>query len=355
MYGLKQAPLKWNERFTNFLKQEGLKPIKSDQCIFIKQKSSLVLAIYVDDAIIIGNDNNEMETLVRKLNNEFEMSVNRNPKTFLGMTIQKTNKGIRLAQTEYATKIVEKFGMKDSKEVNTPAVKTVNDQNNTTNTSYPYREAIGSLLYLSNKTRPDLSFAVNLASRRVECPTENDVIAIKRIFRYLKGTLDKGIKFKAESSDMHIQAYSDSDYAEDPDTRKSTTGFLIYYKGGPISWSSKKQSTIALSSTEAEYIAASECCKELMHIKSLLQEIITNRTPTITLKVDNQSTISLIKNGIVNKRSKHIDVRYRFVHELIKDKLINIEYCPSKKQIADILTKALNHVKFKQLRDNIVN
>jgi len=118
------------------------------------------------------------------------------------MNIQKTDKGIRLTQIEYATKIVEKFGMKDSKKVNTPAVKSFNDQNNRTNTSYPYCEAIGSLLYLSNKTQPDLSFAVNLASRQVECPTENNIIAIKRIFRYLKGSLDKGIEFKTESSEL---------------------------------------------------------------------------------------------------------------------------------------------------------
>lgn len=221
-------------------------------------------------------------------------------------------------------------------------------------TNFPYREAVGNLLYLANRTRPDLAYAVNLASRHMEKPTSNDVIAVKRIFRFLKGTLDKGIEFNKDFDDYKIVAFCDSDYAGDIDTRKSTTGYIMFFCRGPIAWGSKKQSTIALSSTEAEYIAASECCKELLHINSLLQEIL-QKCLSMTLKIDNQSTISLIKNGIINKRSKHIDVRYRFIHDMYKKKIIDIEYCPTNIQLADVFTKPIGRIRFNELIEKIIN
>lgn len=142
-----------------------------------------------------------------------------------------------------------------------------------------------------------------------------------------------------------MKAYCDADFAGDTETRRSTTGYVIMYAGGPISWCSRKQSVIALSSTEAEYIAASECCKELMYLKSLLEELLNESIP-VELNIDNQSAIALIKNGIINKRSKHIDVRFRYIHELVRDGVVKIKYCPTNKQLADIFTKPLNIVKF---------
>ena len=138
------------------------------------------------------------------------------------------------------------------------------------------------------------------------------------------------------------------------ETRRSTTGYVILLAGGAISWCSRKQSVIALSSTEAEYIAAAECCKELLYLKTLLEEILNNEIK-IELNIDNQSAIALIKNRILNKRSKHIDVKFRFVHELVRDEVIKLKYCPTNDQLADIFTKPLNSVKFLKFREQLLN
>ena len=163
-----------------------------------------------------------------------------------------------------------------------------------------------------------------------------------------------GITFKRNSQDNELQAYCDSDFAGDVHTRKSTTGFVVFYCGGPISWCSRKQDIVTQSSTEAEYVAAAECCKQLLYLKSLIEEV-TCKTIKINLNIDNQSSIKLIKNGIINRRSKHIDVKYHFIHDLYEDKIINIKYCQTEKQIADILTKALGNVNFKKCKDLLVS
>lgn len=164
------------------------------------------------------------------------------------------------------------------------------------------------------------------------------------MFRYIKGTIDDGIQYNREAEKNLIEAYCDSDYAGDLESRKSTTSYIIFFAGGPIGWSSRKQSTVALSTTEAEYVAAAECYKEILYLKALIEEL-TDIECKAKLKIDNQSAIRLINNGVVNKRSKHIDVKYHFVHEQVKDKLISIEYCKTETQYADIFTKALNFTK----------
>lgn len=183
---------------------------------------------------------------------------------------------------------------------------------------------------------------------------------LKHILKYIKGNLHLGLKYKTKSSDKSsnkllnkIVAYSDSDFAGDPDTRKSTTGYIIMFGGTAISWCSRKQSVIALSSTEAEFIAAAECCRELIYLRSLLEELLQEDI-TIDQNIDNQSTISLIKNGIQNIKSKHIDVKFRFIHELDKNNFLSVNYCPTENQVADIFTKPLNNVKFNKFRDQIL-
>ncbi|XP_063634664.1 uncharacterized protein LOC134805278 [Cydia splendana] len=236
--------------------------------------------------------------------------------------------------------------MKNAKSCDTPGS---NDAKSTQETpqekEYPYREAVGSLLYLSTRTRPDIAQAVNLVSRNVENPTKQDVVKVKRIFRYLVGTKEKGILFKRNSPLEIINAYSDSDYAGDPKTRRSTSGSVLMIANGPVSWASKRQPIVSLSSTEAEFIAAAECCKEALYLKSFLKEI-TDIDAKVNLHVDNQSSIQLVKSGSCNKRSKHINVRYHFIHEHFVQGLININYCPTEVQLADIMTKPLGKVKF---------
>ena len=191
---------------------------------------------------------------------------------------------------------------------------------------------------MSTKTRPDIAYGVNFCSRYIEESAQERITDLKHILKYLNGNKECGIEYSCNKNINQLEAYCDADFAGDLETRRSTTGYVILLAGGVISWCSRKQSVIALSSTEAEYIAAAECCKELLYLKTLLEEILNNEIK-IELNIDNQSAIALIKNGVLNKRSKHIDVKFRFVHELIRDEVIKLKYCPTNDQLADIFTK----------------
>lgn len=353
LYGLKQAPLKWNETFTNTLKGRDLQPLKTEQCIFKNKKGSLILGIYVDDAILLGHDEDEMNELLKDLSDLYDMTIDRKPKSFLGIGIEQSTNKLKLTQRSYSRYLLKKFKMDKSKPVSTPLYKAEEGETKG-KANYPFREAIGSLLYLSTKTRPDIAQAVGFTSRYVNYPTDQRIMDVKRILRYLNGTLDHGISYTDAHGETELQAYCDADYAGDPKTRKSTTGYVIYYSGGPISWCSRKQSIVATSSTEAEYISAADCCKEILYIKSLLEELL-GKTVSARLNIDNQSAIKLIKDGVVNRRSKYIDVKYHFIHEKVKQKIIRIEYCPTDKQLADLFTKPLNKNKFIMCRNNLVN
>lgn len=252
---------------------------------------------------------------------------------------------------------LEKFGMEKAKAVTTPMISQETDLKDNSvkmekREKYPYREAVGSLLYVTNKCRPDLSYSVNYCSRKMEKPTDQDVVNVKRIFRYLVATKEEGITYKHTECEKLI-AYSDADFAGDSESRKSTTGYVIFLCGGPISWCSRKQPIVSLSSTESEYIAAAECVKELLFLKTMIDEL-TGSDIKIVLFVDNQSAITLIKNGQFNRRSKHIDVRFHFINEKVHEGLININYCATENQIADIFTKPLGNVKFQKFRGQLM-
>lgn len=178
-----------------------------------------------------------------KLGKEFEISVSKDVKFFLGIEIQRDKRCLKLKQSEYAAHVVETFNMENSKPVNTPML-TNDDRSEETDKNFPYRESVGSILYLASKTRPDLAYAVGYASRHLDKPLKQDVANVKRILRYVNATRNLGINYNADNSeDEELIGYSDSDYAGDVETRKSTSGFVIMYCGGPISWCSKKQSS----------------------------------------------------------------------------------------------------------------
>lgn len=357
LYGLKQAPMQWNECFKNFLEQNDLIPTKSEQCIYRTNDSSMILAIYVDDGILIGNNNDKMKDLLLKLKEKYKITICKNVNTFLGIEIDQKPGTIEISQSNFVSEILNTFRMTECKPAITPlAIDKTRNENVEPNTTFPYREAVGSLLYLANKTRPDLAYSVNYVSRYMENPTNCDVANVKRILRYLQGNKELGIQYKSENSnDMKgLVAFCDSDYAGDTDTRRSTTGFVIMYCGGPIAWCSRKQPIVALSTTEAEYIAAAECCKEVLYLKTLIEEVTYESVP-VNINIDNQSAIQLIKNGIVNRRSKHIDVRFHFINEKYKEGIIQLSYCPSSEQVADMFTKILAQNKFEKHRNVILN
>ena len=204
----------------------------------------------------------------------------------------------------------------------------------------PYREAEGNLMFLQVVSRTDITFAVNIVSRGLEKPSNAHWMLVKRIFRYLKGTVDLGLLYCRENS---FEANSDADYAGDRETRKSTSGILCKHAGAAITWQSKRQQCIALSTTEAEFVSAASAVKEIIWLKRLFTECEID-IKNYTLFIDNMSAIKLIKNPEFHQRSKHIDVKYHFIRNLYGKGEIDVKYVRSEAQAADVFTKALKNL-----------
>ncbi|KAF6202186.1 hypothetical protein GE061_004584 [Apolygus lucorum] len=353
LYGLKQSSLNWNRRLTDFLKKKGLFPLKNEPCIFINETKTIIMAIYVDDGAVFANDKNQLDEILIGLKKEFEITIFDNPKNFVGFEISLTPNNLKLNQASYIQRLLEKYEMNDANSVRTPMV-TQNQQNQKfEEMKFPFREMVGSLLYVSSKTRPDLAYSVGYSSRHLENPSEQDFANVKRSLRYLNGTKNEGISFSKNNETDELIAFCDSDFAGDPDTRRSTSGYAIFYSGGPVSWRSRKQPIVSTSSTEAEFISAAECCRELIFLKSLLFELTGKHVP-ITLYIDNMSTIELIKKGKMNTRSKHIDVKYYFIKEKFDKGILDLKHCKSANQIADIFTKPLGFNKFEEFKKKLI-
>lgn len=204
-------------------------------------------------------------------------------------------------------------------------------------------------MYLTH-TRPDLMFAVSLISRFMQRPSKHHLGAAKRILRYVQGTLDFGISY-AKDENLELVAYTDSDWAGSADDRKSTTGFIFCLSGGAVSWMSKKQGVTALSSTEAEYIAATSTACHAVWMRRILQDLKYKQMQPTTIFCDNKSTIDLSKNPVHQGRTKHIEIRYHFIRELISKEEVELQHCSTEDQPADMLRKALNESKIQKLRN----
>lgn len=255
-------------------------------------------------------------------------------------------KTIFINQNAYIKKIVEKFNMHDSKHISTPADNNVILTKSCEDGSvdFPYRQAIGSLMFAAIVTRPDISYAVGEVSRYMDNPKPPHVLAVKRILRYLNKTAERGIEYSGLST--ALRGYSDADFARDVDTRKSTTGYEFVVGEGIVTWKSCRQKTVALSTTEAEFMAACEGAKEAVWLHQLLRDVGCNQESPPTLHIDNQSAIRLIKNSELHQRTKHIDVRLHFIRQLYESKAILIDYVCSEDQLADMFTKPLAIQKF---------
>jgi hypothetical protein len=270
---------------------------------------------------------------------------------YLGIEVKQSPQGISINQSVYATKILEKCGMKDCNSSQTPMEPRLKLSKSSTaepvdNTHYI--SVVGSLRYLLH-SRPDLCYSVGIVSRFMESPTTEHVAAVKHSLRYIKGTLKLGC-FYAKDGDLQLIGFSDSDHAGDVDDRKSTSGVLFYLGNSPISWFSQKQKVVTISSCEAEYMAATLGSCEGIWLARLLGEMHNSEPAKVRLKVDNKSAISLSKNPVYHERSKHIDVRYHFVREYVEAGKIDISYVRTEEQLADILTKSFGKAKFHELR-----
>jgi hypothetical protein len=365
IYGLKQAGRSWYQKIDTFFEATGLTRTQADNCVYVKRSSDsiLMVAIYVDDILIFANHMNEIEKLKSQLQEKFDMKDLGEAHYCLGIQIKRNKKEgwIRINQTKYIDDILRRFNMQDSKPISTPMDSSAklskesspNDENETQNMKeIPYQNAVGSLMYAMLGTRPDIAYAVGAVSRYNSNPGESHWRAVKRIFRYLKGTRDLELHYG--KTGKTLCGYSDADWAGDADDRRSTTGFTFLLGGGAITWKSQKQPTVALSTTEAEYMALCHSAKEAIWLKTLLRELgyQAGDTPT-RIYTDNQGSMALAKNAVHHARTKHIDVRHHFIREKLEAKEITIEYCETDRMTADVLTKALARPKHHYFVENL--
>lgn len=361
LYGLKQAARCWNVVMDEFLKSNGYIQSNADPCIYskiVKRNSKdilILMAVYVDDTIIATSDIEILNGEKLKLCDKFEMDDRGEVHYLLGMRIKRNrmSRELSIDQTTYLEGVLKKFEMTECKPVSTPLeagkkfVKLRDDEKSIDVTRY--QAAIGSLTYASIGTRPDISAAVGVLSQFMSNPSSEHWTGVKRILRYLKGTLTFGLKFIA-SKNFSLVGYSDADWAGDINSRKSTSGYLFRIGDATVSWRSKKQAVIALSSTEAEYIALSSAAQEAIWLRRLLDSIhCTQKSGTVVFE-DNQGAIALSSNPNNHPRTKHIDIKYHYTRELVQNGVIRLIYCPTNDMLADMFTKGLDRIKFEQMR-----
>lgn len=341
LYGLKQAPRCWNTRMRNFLTKLGFKTSSADCCLYTREKhgKKVILALYVDDGLVAASDFKDLKIFLDELKAEFKIT-QKYADYFLGLEIKRSDDSVKISQKSYAKKILEKFNFSECRAVSTPMenIATVVEVQKSTN-DFPYRQAVGAIMYLMLGTRPDLAFSVGVLSRALESPTSEDVQRLKRVLRYIAGTLDYGIIYKT-NGEKKLECYSDADYGGCTSTGRSTTGVVACYAGSPISWISQRQPTVSTSTTEAEIIAASEAAKELMWLKSLFNDL-TNYNEVPVIHIDNTAAIRLSQNPEFHKRTKHISLKHFFIREKVIEGEVSVSQISTEYQIADMMTKPL--------------
>jgi hypothetical protein len=345
LYGLKQSPRLWYERFTKYIRNVlGFDCLNADACLF--QRQGVILMLYVDDLLVIASSLNAVNEVKQALATEFSMQDLGAATYYLGIRIVRNEPqgSISLVQDAYARRILTQMGMEHCKATQTPMEHHLHQQEpegKEAENPEQYQSMVGSLMFLMVQTRPDLAFSVGWLARYCQRPLAMHEQAVKRVLRYLQGSITRGITYTEGS----LIGYSDASFAEDPETRRSTSGYLFMLAGGAISWKSSRQELVTTSSTEAEYVGYSSAAKEAAWVRGLLQEL--NRPAAqMPLYVDNNSGISLAESNAYRARTKHIDVRYHYIRQEVQRGRIELKYLPTEEMPADGLTKPLSRAPF---------
>jgi hypothetical protein len=394
LYGLKQGPRVWNSHLHNVLTAASLafRRTVGDHTLYVRGSSPLdkdycILVVYVDDMVIAGHGD-VVQMVKEKIKLNLDTTELGPIHWLLGVQVQRDKDGsFFLSQEHYIKSVLERFGMQSCRPVSTPLASTkqrpissllsvmpftTNDNNSadidvieSSNIAHedgpehwPYRQVLGCLMYLMMATRPDMAAVVSYLGRFMENPQKQHWIAVKRVLRYLAGTANWKLKLAAgatghkDNTNLQILAYCDADWAGDLETRRSMSGFVVSLGVASknecgadiasISWRSKHQPVVALSTTEAEYVAISEVCREVMWLKGILRELGFEEQEGAKIKTDNQGAIALIKNPVHHQRTKHIDIKHHFIRDLYEKKEIELQYEATEKQVADIFTKGLS-------------
>ena len=359
VYGLKQASRQWKQKLVHILVNElGFKEIYSDASLYIYRRDNgerITLPVYVDDGMMSSNSPPLLDWAVLELSKHVKLRDLGASSFLLGMLIERDRPGRMLAisQRQYILDMLQRYSMDKCEPVKTPmnpstrlskAQGPQNEEERLSMQAVPYSEAVGSLLYLARGTRPDIAYSVAFLSRFVANPGRAHWQAVKHLFRYLQGTKDlrlvyRGNQFNAQDV---FRTFSDAAHGDSIDTGRSTSGYLLTIGGGAVSWSSRLQSLVAQSTTEAEYIAAVDAGREAVWMRNLLTELGYTLDGPSVLNMDNQSAISVAKNPEHHGRMKHLDLRFFWLRDQVKAGLLAPHFVGTENMPADILTKALD-------------
>jgi hypothetical protein len=351
LYGLKQAGRKWYDTLSRALTHLGFQVNNADPGVFSSHvdNHTTILAIHVDDCLITGSSPELISDYKHKLNERYSLTDLGPVHWLLGIKITRDREArtISLSQTSYIDTILSRFSLSDAKPVASPispgtVLSKADAPTDATEmarmSKTPYREAVGSLMYAAVATRPDITFAVSALSQFLENPGDIHWEHVKRVFRYLAGTKTHVLTYGNECHEL--VGYTDAD-GSSQEHRHAISGFAFLIDGAAVSWASRKQELVTLSTAEAEYVAATHAAKECIWLRRLIEPLFGPPPTPVTLHCDNQAAIHLATDDNYHARTKHIDIRFHFIRQTISDGHVDIKFCPTQDMTADILTKAL--------------
>jgi transposase InsO family protein len=359
LYGLKQAGRCWHKKLNEVLVQLGFKRTVCEHSIWVFQRGEdrIIIPVFIDDMTIAARSKEAIQKVKDDLRKHFKLR-DLGPTSFLLGVEVKRNRSTRtltLSQKQYVLDLLERFSLSDCNTVTTPldpSVRLSSAQSPQTQEdieamrSVPYLQAVGALMYLAVATRPDIAYAVGVLARFNKNPGPLHWKAVKHLFRYLKGTLDYTLTYSGSTPSSELfSTYTDADHAGNPDNGRSTSGYVVKMGNGAISWSSRLQGIVALSTTEAEYVAATSAGQEIIWLRNLFTELGYTFDSPSTLHIDNRSAISVAKNPEHHGRMKHLDLRFYWLRDEVDKGRISISHLRTDAMPADILTKALGRVK----------
>ncbi|KAJ9541927.1 hypothetical protein OSB04_028433 [Centaurea solstitialis] len=342
LYGLKQAPRAWYDSLSQFLVESGYSKGIIDNTLFIKREGEYIMLvqIYVDDIIFGSTCPNFCEKFSKLMMTRYEMSMMGELNFFLGLQVKQLSAGIFINQAKYIKDILKKYNLENAKIMKTPMSPSCaldSDPDGTVVDVTTYRGMIGSLMYLT-ASRPDIMFSTCLCARYQSKPKVSHLKAVKRIFRYLKGTINLGLWYP-KGSGYELTGYTDADHGGCKLDRKSTSGHIQFLGDKLVSWASKKQNCVSLSTAEAEYVAAASCCSQIIWMR-------TSYEIMIPIYCDSKSAIAISCNPVQHTKTKHIDIRYHFIKDHVEKGTIELYFVNTEFQLADLFTKALDEKRF---------
>ncbi|KAH9714143.1 reverse transcriptase Ty1/copia-type domain-containing protein [Citrus sinensis] len=356
LYGLRQAPRAWFDKLKSALYSWDFENSKYDTSLFFRRTKSdiIIMLIYVDDIIITGSSSKDVEEVIVKLSKTFALKDLGSLNFFLGIQVTRNQDTILLSQTKYVQDLLIKVEMANCKGIDTPfstSEKLKRNEGAKFHDPTFYRSVIGSLQY-AVLTRPELAFYVSKLSQFMSNPRQSHWIACKTVLRYLKNTMNMCLRIK-KSEYFDLIAYTDADWASDPDDRRSISGYCVYLGNNLVAWSSRKQGVVARSTAESEYRAMALCSAEITWISSLLTELELKIQGTPMILSDSTSAAAIAANPVYHSRTKHFEIDLHFIRDKVMKGEIEITYVASKDQTADVLTKPLPYYKFDYFRSKL--